>query len=144
VKINICFLVFLFLLFSPSGINASYAEDNSSSEVKVESNKPLVIFVYDRSCKISCGVARPIIKDIQTEYEDKVQFVELDVSKDKLADSRKTAKTLGVLSFLNDSEDWYPAVGVFSAKRKMVKQLLGTRTKEQYLSAIEKAIASNK
>lgn len=131
-------------MFSSIGSLSCYAEDNPTEEIKIDTTKPLVVFVYDKSCKISCGVARPILKDIQSDYADKVQFVELDVSKDTLPESRKTAKSLGVLSFLSDSEDWYPAVGVFSAKRKMVKQLLGARTKAQYVSAIEKAIASKK
>lgn len=122
---------------SVSFLPTALAEQNQTST-------PLVVFVFDKSCKISCNSVRPLIRELQSQYTDRVNFVELDVSKDTIKDSETTAKSLGVSAFLSETEDWYPAVGVFSSKRKLVKQILGAKTKDKYQEAIEKAIASNK
>lgn len=110
-------------------------EDNDSDRV-------LVVFVFDKSCRISCDAVRPIFKQLKTDYGEKVKFVELDVSKDVLGESQKTARALKVGRFLDDTEDWYPAVGVFTGSRKKVKEILGAKPKDQYVQAIEKALVA--
>ena len=102
---------------------------------------PIVVFVFDRSCKLSCNTVRPVLKELETEYQDRVQFVQYDVSKETIKEARQSAKSLGVLSFLDDHEEWYPAVGVFSSKRKLVKQILGAKPRDAYREAIEKSLA---
>jgi hypothetical protein len=102
----------------------------------------LVVFVFDKSCKISCGLVRPVIRQLQEQYLGRVKFIELDVSKDSLPESKKVADALGISSYLQESEDWYPAVAFFSANHKMVKELLGARSKELYRAGIEKALAA--
>jgi hypothetical protein len=131
-------IVVLFSLLVLPWLPSAHAEDGGVGA------KPtaLVVFVFDKSCKISCGIVQPIIRELQTEYSGRVDFVELDVSKDSIKDSQKTAKSLGVSSFLSDTEDWYPAVGMFTSRRKMVKQILGAKSKDVYKTAIEKALAS--
>lgn len=116
-----------------------------ADEVKTESpaSNVLVVFVFDKSCKVACTKVRPSLNELKEEYGDRVEYVELDVSKDCMKESEKTAKSLHVYNFLQDTEEWYPAVGVFSARRKLVKQILGTKTKEMYKAAIEKAIADH-
>ena len=131
--------ILLLLVSLVAGLNFAVVKVDAQ-----EASEPtaLVVFIFDKSCKVSCNTVRPIIRELQGEYTNRVQFTELDVSKDCLKESQKTAKSLGVSSFLSDAEDWYPAVGVFSARRKMVKQILGAKTKEMYKAAIEKAIAA--
>lgn len=140
-KLGALLLLFFFL---SNNLLAIAAEGNSASTAIQAAAKPLVVFVYDKSCKISCSVVRPILNELQDQYGEKVQFVWLDVSKDSRDESRKTAKALGVSRFLEDCEDWYPAVGIFSAGRKCIKQLLGSRSRKDYVSAIDKAISSTK
>ncbi|MBX9949444.1 MAG: hypothetical protein K2Y39_09775 [Candidatus Obscuribacterales bacterium] len=111
------------------------AEEESDDRV-------LVVFVFDKSCRISCDAVRPIFKQLKTEYSEKVKFVELDVSQDVLSESQKTAKALNIKRFLDDTEDWYPAVGVFTGGRKKIKEILGAKPKSQYVDAIEKALAA--
>lgn len=110
-------------------------ESDSAQESRV-----LVVFVFDKSCRISCDAVRPIFKQLKSEYQDKVKFVELDVSKDVIEESKKTAKQLKISRFLDDTEDWYPAVGVFTSNRKKVKEILGAKPKDSYVQAIEKAL----
>lgn len=105
-----------------------------------ENSQILVVFVFDKSCRISCDAVRPIFKQLKTDYPEKVKFVELDVSKDVIEESKKTAKQLKVSRFLDDTEDWYPAVGVFTSGRKKIKEILGAKPKDAYVQAIEKAL----
>ena len=126
----VCLLVSVFSVFCPSVLAVEDADDS----------RVLVVFVFDKSCRISCDAVRPIFRQLKTEYGEKVKFVELDVSKDVIKESQKTAKVLNVGRFLDDTEDWYPAVGVFTAGRKKVKEILGAKPREQYVSAIEKAL----
>lgn len=105
-----------------------------------EDGRVLVVFVFDKSCRISCDAVRPIFKQLKVDYGERVRFVELDVSKDMLGESQKTARALKVGRFLDDTEDWYPAVGVFTGGRKKIKEILGAKPKVQYVQAIEKAL----
>ncbi len=125
------FVSFFNTVFCP----AAYSADEDT-----DSDRVLVVFVFDKSCRISCDAVRPIFKQLKSDYGEKVKFVELDVSKDVLGESQKTAKALKVSRFLDDTEDWYPAVGVFTGGRKKVKEILGAKPKEQYVQAIEKAL----
>ncbi|MCC6978097.1 MAG: thioredoxin family protein, partial [Candidatus Melainabacteria bacterium] len=113
-----------------------------AAEEDADDDRVLVVFVFDKSCRISCDAVRPIFRQLKTDYGVKVKFVELDVSRDVLAESQKTAKTLKISRFLSDTEDWYPAVGVFTGSRKKIKEILGAKPKEQYVEAIEKALAA--
>lgn len=123
--------VSMFAIFCPPALAAEEPNDS----------RVLVVFVFDKSCRISCDAVRPIFRQLKTEYGEKVKFVELDVSKEVIGESQKTAKALNVGRFLEDTEDWYPAVGVFTGGRKKVKEILGAKPREQYVSAIEKALA---
>lgn len=115
----------------------SFAGDEENDD------RVLVVFVFDKSCRISCDAVRPIFKQLKTQYGEKVKFVELDVSKDVRSESQKTARALNIKRFLDDTEDWYPAVGVFTGGRKKIKEILGAKPKEQYVEAIDKALAAH-
>ena len=115
----------------------AFAADEESVDERV-----LVVFVFDKSCRISCDAVRPIFRQLRTDYGEKVKFVELDVSRDVLSESQKIAKALKISRFLSDTEDWYPAVGVFTGSRKKIKEILGAKPKDQYVEAIEKALAA--
>lgn len=126
-------LLSLGAVISPQCVFADESEASSESRV-------LVVFVFDKSCRISCDAVRPIFKQLKSEYPEKVKFVELDVSKDVIEESKKTAKQLKISRFLDDTEDWYPAVGVFTSSRKKIKEILGAKPKDTYVQAIEKAL----
>jgi predicted DsbA family dithiol-disulfide isomerase len=101
----------------------------------------LVVLIYDDSCKTSCTIVRPIMKEICTEYCQKVRYVELNTSKESLKESCKTAKEINVHSFLADSSELVPIVGVFCARGgKVIKEIRGAKTRDVYKTAIEKAL----
>jgi len=128
-------LIVLTVLAVFSSSSFSFAADEDADGERV-----LVVFVFDKSCRISCDAVRPIFKQLKSDYGERVKFVELDVSPEVLKESQKTAKALRVSRFLSDTEDWYPAVGVFTGSRKKVKEILGAKPKDQYVQAIEKAL----
>ena len=100
-----------------------------------------VVMVYDHECTVWCGKVKPILSDLKNEYK-KVEFVELDTSKDNMTESKNTAKTMGISKFLNENAEYAPVIGVFSAKGKLVKELVGPKNKAVYLEAISQALSN--
>lgn len=101
----------------------------------------LVVLVFDQGCKTWCQKVRPLMAELKAQYGTKVDFVELDASPGTLKEAEAKAKELGVFFFLRDSADWVPIVGVFSPQRKLVKELVGPKQKEVYVSVIDKALS---
>ena len=101
-----------------------------------------VVMIYDHECAVWCGQVKPILSELQNEYKSRVQFVELDTSNDQMASSKSKAKSIGVSKFLNENADYAPVIGVFSAKGKLLKELVGPKKKEIYTDAISKALSS--
>lgn len=100
-----------------------------------------VVMIYDHECAVWCGQVKPILSELQNEYKSRVQFVELDTSNDQIASSKNTAKSIGVSKFLTENADYAPVIGVFSAKGKLLKELVGPKKKEIYTDAITKALS---
>jgi hypothetical protein len=124
------------------GQNSAIA-DNSPALAKSVSGKydARVVMIYDHECAVWCGQVKPILSELQNEYKSRVQFVELDTSNDQMASSKNTAKSIGVAKFLNENADYAPVIGVFSAKGKLLKELVGPKKKEIYTDAISKALS---
>lgn len=124
------------------GANIAMAE-NPAGLTKAVAGKydARVVMIYDHECSVWCGQVKPILSELQNEYKARVQFVELDTSNDQIANSKSTAKSIGVSKFLNENADYAPVIGVFSAKGKLLKELVGPKKKEIYTDAISKALA---
>ncbi|HEY9871267.1 MAG TPA: hypothetical protein V6D08_19055 [Candidatus Obscuribacterales bacterium] len=103
----------------------------------------LVVLIFDESCKAWCQKVRPVMKELKDQYGDKVEIIELDASAPTLKDAETRAKAYGVYGFLRDSADWVPIVGIFSGRRKLLKELVGPKQKDVYVAAIDKALRVN-
>jgi thiol-disulfide isomerase/thioredoxin len=103
-------------------------------------DRVMLVFVFDKSCRISCDRVRPVLLELEETYKDRLKVVELDISPEVLKETQKRADELGLKSFLANTEDWYPAVGIFDRKGKKVKEILGAQPKAKYVAAIEKAL----
>ncbi|MBA4077131.1 MAG: hypothetical protein C0508_18995 [Cyanobacteria bacterium PR.023] len=101
-----------------------------------------VVMIYDHECAVWCGQVKPILAELQSEYKAKVQFVALDTSSDQISSSKITAKAIGASKFLSENADYAPVIGVFSAKGKLLKELVGPKKKEIYADAIAKALST--
>lgn len=132
------FLLILTLITLTSGWSRCYAATADASGQHV-----LVVLIFDEGCKVWCQKVRPIMKELKDQYGQRVDFLELDASAGTLNESQAKAKEAGVISFLRDSADWVPIVGIFSPKRRLVKELVGPKPKDTYASVIDKALAAN-
>jgi thiol-disulfide isomerase/thioredoxin len=105
--------------------------------------KAMVVFIHARTCPV-CAKVRPIVDDLEHQYNQQVDFVRLDVTGDKeKEESRKKAKSLQLTSFFALYEDCYPCVGVFDGKKKCLKELFGQNAKEAYVKQIKKALLAH-
>jgi len=102
--------------------------------------KPLVVLVFDQNCKTWCTRVKPIMSELKQEYGDKVLFAQLDATQSVLPETKKQAKQLGILPFFADFQDYVPVVGFFSSHRKLVKELTGPKSKDEYKVNIDKTI----
>ncbi len=123
-------LIVLFFFTQQAGIAADEVFD-----------KPLFLMVFDKTCHAWCDKVRPIVKELQQEYADKMDFAELDITQEALPESKKIAKQLGVLKLVPDFGDQVPSVAVCARERiHIVKEISGPKPKSDYKNAIELAL----
>lgn len=111
-----------------------------SAEEAPASQAAMIVLIFDTHCKSTCELVRPIMRQIKDEVKECFTFVELDSSAEKLAESQKTAKELGIHPFLADYAQFVPIVGVFTAKKKCIKVIQGAKSKDIYMAALQKAL----
>lgn len=101
---------------------------------------PMVVFIHATYCQ-TCAKVRPIYNELEKEFRDKVQFVSLDVSdKSTRKESQRLAKSLGLGGFLSGYEDQFPCIGIFKNPKKLIKEVYGVKSKEEYAGFIQKAL----
>ncbi|MBX9692122.1 MAG: hypothetical protein K2Z81_07045 [Cyanobacteria bacterium] len=105
--------------------------------------KVLVLMVYDDQCQKFCGQVRPILQELKAEYADRVFVQEVNTTQNVLSKSQKLTEELGVGSFLPGVIDSVPCVGVFTRRKRLVKELTGVKKKEVYVRFIEKALGAS-
>ncbi|MBI1270622.1 hypothetical protein GC174_09330 [bacterium] len=111
-----------------------------AKSVEVDTDKVLVVMVYSNSCKKFCDEVRPMLAKIEDKYGDKVAVHMLGISGDDLARSKEMEKKLGISGFLPGMIDHVPAVGIFSPKRKLVKEIISSKKFDQYTRYIDVAL----
>jgi len=126
----------LFYMFLANALPASFADD--------QLRRPLVVLVFDETCKAWCHKVRPVMAELKLSYAQRVEFAELDATQSVLADTKKRAKDLGILGWFTDDADYVPVVLIFDNRRNLIKELPGPKTKEDYSANIDKAINHSK
>ncbi len=125
-------LIFLLILGLPPVPKLPAAAQQASTT--------LVVLIFDRGCKTWCQKVRPMMKELKDQFGDRIDVAEIDASEENLKEAEVKAKSLGVYDFLRDSAEWVPIVGVFNARRKLVKELVGPKQKDAYVSAVQRAL----
>ena len=108
-----------------------------------EEKKVLFVLVFDKTCHAWCDKVRPMVKDLQSEYTDRVEFAELDATANVLQETKKKAEALGVLKVFADVTDYVPIVLIFDSRRKLFKELPGPKPASEYKACLDKAIAKS-
>lgn len=104
----------------------------------------LVVLVFDDACGKWCNQVKPMMKELKAQY-GRVRFLELNASSTALSAAKQTAKAWHIENFLAATTDNIPEVGVFehkpgASKPKLVKELVGLKSKEVYAAAVEHAL----
>jgi hypothetical protein len=124
------------------------AATSSSTAAEPPAAKCTVVLFFDEGCKAACQAVRPIIKQCVEHYDDKLRYVELDISEGPaFKQSQKTAKELGggVFSILKDAPGNVPIVAIFGNPQKHPScELDGAKSREVYQEAIEKFLNRSK
>ncbi len=103
----------------------------------------LVLMVYNDKCTKYCGEVRPVLQELKIAYGERVLIKEVNASQQVLAQSQKQTEALGAGGFLKGVMDSVPCVGIFTKKRRLVKELAGVKKKEVYARFIDKALESS-
>lgn len=116
------------------------AGEATGKDVVEGDDKPLVMLVFDQNCKAWCSRVKPMMSELQQEYGDKVLFAQVDATESVWTETKKQVKQLGVSSIFDDLRDYVPVVAFFAPHRKLVKELVGAKSKEDYRTNIDKAL----
>lgn len=92
----------------------------------VESSKPVFVDFWAEWCG-PCRMVSPVVEELASEYEGKVNFVKVNVD-----EANELASKYNVFSI--------PTLAIFN-KGQMIAQQVGAASKESYKNMIEKALA---
>ena len=114
-------------------MNFSYAVE--------ENNKPLFVTVTAKSC-FTCQQLKPVIEELEYEYNMKVEFVTLDVSsKTSLEEAQRKATELGIIDFFNKDKNLLPKVVILCPNSKKIsKTFIAEIEKNLYSKALDKLL----
>ncbi|MGH9769464.1 MAG: thioredoxin family protein [Blastocatellia bacterium] len=103
--------------------------------------KPTVAVIKAEWCS-ACQKLEPMMKELMKEYGGKVEFVALDVTSDeKVAESRATAKKLGLGDFFEENKEKTSTVAVFVKGGKPQFVTMANFDRNAYVKAFDEAIA---
>lgn len=99
---------------------------------------PLFVTITANWCS-SCQKLKPVIEELQYEYQGKLKFITLDTtSKSALEESRQVAENNGIGDFFNNNKSSLPKVGIFCPQGKLEKSFTGEIRKETYKEVLSK------
>lgn len=105
-------------------------------------DKPLFLMVFDKTCHAWCNKVRPMIKELREQYGDQVDFCELDITQEKLPETKKIAAELGVLPLIPDFGDQVPICAACAKKRtNILRELSGPKEKSDYEAMVKLALS---
>ncbi len=109
-----------------------------ASKEEIKNYEVLVVLVYDEHCTVTCTKVRPVMRELASKYGERIKYLELNSS--AIDESSKTAAAFGVKTFLSDSTDLAPIVGIFSPSGKRLRELIGFKERPVYEAAIDRIL----
>jgi thioredoxin 1 len=91
----------------------------------LESERPVLVDFWAQWCG-PCRIVAPVLEEISGEYQDKIDFVKVDVDQNSELSSRYNVFSI-------------PTIAIFN-KGQIVAQQVGAYSKESYKKMIEKII----
>ena len=112
-------------------------------QMMMDKSKPTVAIIRADWCE-ACQKLEPTFKELMEQYKDRLNFVVLDVTTDeKVAESAKTARELGISKFFASNKKNTSTVVVFGEKNKISFKTTHNYDREAYVRAFDDAIKMN-
>ncbi len=134
-KKYITFLLSLLILIGNSFIGKAFAFDDEN---------PLFVTITAQSC-YSCQKLKPVVKNLEENYQGRITFITLDVSsKNSIQESKETASQYGLDEFFDKNKNTLPKVGIICPGGKKVEnEFLGEINQEVYEKALDGLLADS-
>jgi thiol-disulfide isomerase/thioredoxin len=129
-------------------VNAAAQDDKMMADkmskpgesMMMDKSKPIVAIIRADWCP-ACQRLEPTMKELREQYKDRLNFVVLDVTNDeKVLESTKTARELGLEKFFEDNKKNTSTVVVFGEKNKVSFKTDHNYERAAYVRAFDKAI----
>lgn len=123
-------LIAVLLFFQTSSVRSPAQFDNN--------DKLLFVTVSTDWC-FACKIVKPVIEELQILYQDKVNFVRLNLtSEDTVKEAESLAVQYGIGDFFNKNRSVIPTIGILClGEHDAKKVLIGARSIDVYKEAIE-------
>lgn len=114
---------------------------NSGLALAFSDDKPLFVTITSDCC-YSCKKLKPVLEELQFEYDSRVTFVTLYVSgREQIEESRQKAEEYGIAEYFNSNKGMLPKVAILCpGTNKTDKEFLGEIRKEVYEQALDELL----
>lgn len=103
-----------------------------STETAFANDRPIFATITASWCS-SCQKLKPVIEELEYEYQGKINFITLDTSsKYSLEEAKQTAEDNGISGFFNANKVNLPIVGILCPGGKLEKSFTAETRKEVY------------
>ncbi len=138
-------LMALFAILAISVAAQDMMQDKSMGDkMMMDKSKPTVAIIRADWCG-ACQKLEPTMKELISEYKDRLNFVMLDVTTDeKAAESAKTAELLGISKFFEGNKKNTSTVVVLDLKNKILFKTAKNFDRDAYVRAFDDAVAKSK
>lgn len=138
------FVIICALMLSFTGIVSAQDGMMKDDKMMKEKSKPTVALIRASWCP-ACQQLEPMMRKLQAEYKDRINFVILDVTDEKaINNSVAIAKENDLSDFFNENKTKTSTVAVFDVKGEKVFQTKYNYERKDYVKAFDEAIAKSK
>ncbi|HLE62385.1 MAG TPA: thioredoxin domain-containing protein [Pyrinomonadaceae bacterium] len=135
--------LFAFMTMNVAAQDDKMMGDKMGGQMMMDKSKPTVAIIRADWCE-ACQKLEPTFKELMEQYKDRLNFVVLDVTTDeKVAESAKTARELGISKFFAANKKNTSTVVVLGEKNKISFKTTHNYDREAYVRAFDDAIKMN-
>jgi thiol-disulfide isomerase/thioredoxin len=135
--------LFAFMAMNVAAQDDKMMGDTMTGQMMMDKSKPTVAIIRAEWCA-ACQKLEPTFKELMEQYKDRLNFVVLDVSTDeKVAESAKTARELGISKFFTANKKNTSTVVVLGEKNQILFKTTHNYDREAYVRAFDDAIKMN-
>lgn len=132
--------VFAFMAMNVAAQDDQMMGNKMGGQMMMDKSKPIVAIIRADWCE-ACQKLEPTFNELKEQYKDRLNFVVLDVTSDeKVAESVKTARELGIGKFFAANKKNTSTVVVFGENNKISFKTTHNYDREAYVRAFDDAI----